>query len=287
MAQTVQLVGEGPDRGRQGSVLLAGGAGGDARLVVVSRFLQGEAPLVSQLDLADGLCAEGTVDLARGRVALLGGAVVLDAAAVADEIVAGGLAVAIVGGAELDNTVALVLGHALHRRHQVVKGPEDALWRGQQRRRGGIRHRDELSHGGERERRGPFVRGEMGIIRRADARRGTQEATRCSLRLESIAVTVKSSWWWCRVRAGCDACLYGLQECRAEREKPGCEDFSNPHCRQVRVSRFGVDPVRATRASKIRALAVSSAVRWVCTEYSVGARKRAARTGHCAATYTF
>lgn len=127
--------------------------------MVVSRFLQGEAPLVSQLDLADGLCAEGTVDLARGRVALLGGAVVLDAAAVADEVVAGGLAVAIVGGAELDNAVALVLGHALHRRHQVVKGPEDALWRGQQRRRGGIRHRDELSHGGERERRGPLNEG--------------------------------------------------------------------------------------------------------------------------------
>lgn len=63
------------------------------------------------------------------------------------------------------------------------------------------------------------------------------------------------------------------------REKPGCEDFSNPHCRQLRVSRFGVDPVRATRASKIRAAAREM-------EYSVGARKRAARTGHCAATYT-
>lgn len=176
VAQTVQLVSEGPDRGRQGSVLLAGGAGGDARLVVVSRFLQGEAPLVSQLDLADGLCAEGTVDLARGRVALLGGAVVLDAAAVADEVVAGGLAIAIVGGAELDNAVALVLGHALHRRHQVVKGPEDALWRGQQRRRGGIRHRDELSHGGERERRGPFRTGEMSKVGRDGARRGTQRS---------------------------------------------------------------------------------------------------------------
>lgn len=177
VAQAVQLVGEGTDRCRQGSILLAGGAGGDARLVVVPGLLQGEAPLVAQLHLADGLCTERTVNLARRGVALLGGAVVLDAAAIADEVVAGGLAVAVVGGAELDDAVALVLRDALDRRHQVVKRPEDALWRRQQRRRGGIRHRDELSHGGERERRGPVGRvGKKGaLVTRRRRGRGTIE----------------------------------------------------------------------------------------------------------------
>lgn len=113
VAQAVQLVGEGPNRRGQWRTLLAWCAGLDARLVVVSRLLQGESPLVAELHLADGLCAEGAVDLARRRVALLGSAAVLDAATVANEVVPRGLAIAVIGRSQLDYAVSLILCDAL------------------------------------------------------------------------------------------------------------------------------------------------------------------------------
>lgn len=56
----------------------------DAWLVIMLVALYLETPLVAQLDLANGLGSPRAIDLARAGVALLRGAVVLDAAAIAD-----------------------------------------------------------------------------------------------------------------------------------------------------------------------------------------------------------
>ena len=132
MAHPIKFVGKRPQARRQRRILLARRTRWHPGLVVVSRLLEREAPLITKLDLADGLCAKGTVNLARRRVALFGGAVVLYAAAVADEVVARGLAVAIVGGAELDDAVALVFGGALDRGHEVLEASKNALGRGKE-----------------------------------------------------------------------------------------------------------------------------------------------------------
>lgn len=144
--EAVNLVSETAHRLSERRVLLAGRRGRNAGLVVVAGLLDGEAPLITQLDLADRLGAPRAVDLAGGRVALLGGAGVLDAAAVADEVVPGRFAIAVVGGAKLDDTVPLVLGDTLDGAEKILKVAEDALGRGEEgrrRRRGGeVRHRD-------------------------------------------------------------------------------------------------------------------------------------------------
>ena len=113
VVQAVQLVGEGANGRREGRIFLAGCSGWYSRLMIVSALLDGEAPLISELNFADSLRAKRAVDLTSGGIALLGGAVVLDAAAIADEIVASRLSVAIVGRAQLDYAVALVFGDAL------------------------------------------------------------------------------------------------------------------------------------------------------------------------------
>jgi len=114
--------------------------------MIVTRLLNSKTPLIAQLDLADGLCAPGTVDLAGGRITLLGGAGVLDAATVANEIVPSGLAVAVVGGAELHDTIALILGDALNRAEKILKVSENALGRRQEGRGRGVWHRDRGVH---------------------------------------------------------------------------------------------------------------------------------------------
>lgn len=130
VVQTVELVGERPDGGCEGRVLLTGRSGGNARLMVVSALLDGEAPLISKLDFANGFRAKRAINLARRRVSLLGGAVVLYATTVANEIVTSGLSIAVVGGAQFHNAVTLIFGNALDGCHQVFEGPKDTFWWG-------------------------------------------------------------------------------------------------------------------------------------------------------------
>src|SRR5437667_314951 len=85
-----------------------------ACLVVVTRLLHRKSPLVAQLDFTDCLGAPRTVHLPSRGVALLGRAAVLDAATVADEVVASRFAIAVVARPEFHHTISLILGHALH-----------------------------------------------------------------------------------------------------------------------------------------------------------------------------
>lgn len=138
VAYTVEFVRETAQVLRNRRGLLAGGRGRHAGLVVVTGLLDDKAPLVGERHLADGLGTEGTVDLARGGVALLGGAVVLDTATVAHEIVARRLGIAVVGGAKLDNAIAVVFRDALDGGQEVVKRAVDAFG-GRDQSRGGRR----------------------------------------------------------------------------------------------------------------------------------------------------
>lgn len=114
VVQPFNLVGKGPDGRGHGRALDGGVAVGCTWLVVVAGFLQREAPLIAKLYFTDSLSAEGAVDLASRRVALLGRTVVLDASAIAYEVVARGLFVTVVGRSKLDDSVPLVFGDALH-----------------------------------------------------------------------------------------------------------------------------------------------------------------------------
>ncbi|KAI0976154.1 hypothetical protein F4678DRAFT_215584 [Xylaria arbuscula] len=110
-------------------VLLTGLSSRDSGFVVVSAVLDGKAPLVVQLHLTDSLRTPGAVNFAGAGVSLLRGAVVLDTASIADQVITRRLAITIVAGSQLDYTVALVLGHTLHGTQQVVEAPVDALGR--------------------------------------------------------------------------------------------------------------------------------------------------------------
>ena len=130
--EPVELIRERSDRLGDGCVLLSGRRRWRPGVVVVSGLLDSEAPLVAKLDLADGLGAPGTVDLPRRGRPLLGRAVVFHATAVTDEVVPRGLAVAVVGGSQLDDAIPVVLSPPLHRAQQVLERAEDALGRRQQ-----------------------------------------------------------------------------------------------------------------------------------------------------------
>ncbi|KAI1161935.1 hypothetical protein F5B18DRAFT_419374 [Nemania serpens] len=158
VAYAIELVRQAAHALCYGGVLLAGRRGGDPGLVVVSRVLDGKAPLVVQLHLADGLGTPGAIDLTRARVPLLRGAVVLDTATVTDQVVARGLAIAVVAGAELDDTVALVLRHTLHGAQQVLEASIDALGRR------GEGARLARGHGSGRDGRGNGRRGGRGHL---------------------------------------------------------------------------------------------------------------------------
>ncbi|KAI1268424.1 hypothetical protein F5Y18DRAFT_229126 [Xylariaceae sp. FL1019] len=129
MPNAIKLVAQAANALGHGGVLLAGWSSGNTSFVVVPRVLDGEAPLIVQLHLAYSLGTPWTVDLARAGVSLLGSAIVLDTSAVADQIVARRLTIAVVAGTELDNTVALVLSHSLDGCQKIVKASVDALWR--------------------------------------------------------------------------------------------------------------------------------------------------------------
>ncbi|KAI0166201.1 hypothetical protein GGR57DRAFT_16394 [Xylariaceae sp. FL1272] len=130
MPDTIKLVAQAANALSHGGVLLAGGSSGNSSLVVVSGVLDSKAPLVVQLHLADSLSTPGTIDLACAGVPLLGGTVVLDTSAVADQIVTRGFAIAVVTGTKLNNAIALVLSHSLDGSEEVVEASVDALGRG-------------------------------------------------------------------------------------------------------------------------------------------------------------
>ena len=140
--ESVELVGERSNRLRKRRVLLARCGRRGPGVMIVTRFLDGETPLVAELDLADGLGSPRAVNLARRRCSLLRRAVVFDAATITYEVVPSRLAVPVVGGAKFHDAIAMVLGPALDRAQQVLERSEDALGWGQKGGCGGwcLRH---------------------------------------------------------------------------------------------------------------------------------------------------
>lgn len=127
VAYAIQLVGETAQVLRNRRGFLAWGRGWHAGLVVVTGLLDDKTPLVGKRHLTDSFGTERAVDFACRGVALLGRTVVLDTAAVAHKVVARRLRITVVGGAELDDTVAIVLGDTLDSGQEVVKRAVDAL----------------------------------------------------------------------------------------------------------------------------------------------------------------
>lgn len=159
VTDAIHLQGKSSNALRGGCVLCAGIAAMDARLVVVLVTLDLEAPLIAQRHLANSLGSPRAIDLARAGVALLSGAVVLDTAAIADQVVPGRLVITIIGSAKLDDSKALVLGYALDRRDQILKARVNAVGRRSKRtRRGGIVWRH-VAHRGRRGSRRARARG--------------------------------------------------------------------------------------------------------------------------------
>lgn len=72
-----------------------------------------EAPLVTELNLAYSLRTPWTIHLSSTGIALFSCAVVFHSATVADQVVTRRLMIAVVAGAKLNNTIALLLGYPL------------------------------------------------------------------------------------------------------------------------------------------------------------------------------
>ncbi|KAI1355569.1 hypothetical protein F5Y01DRAFT_147830 [Xylaria sp. FL0043] len=125
---SIELIAQASNALCHGCVLLARLSSRDSGFVVVSAVLDGKAPLVVQLHLAHGLGTPGAINLAGAGIPLLCSAVVFDTTSITDQIIARGLAITIVAGSQLDYTVALILGNALHGTQQVIEASVDALW---------------------------------------------------------------------------------------------------------------------------------------------------------------
>lgn len=105
-----------------------------ARFMIMPRFLDDKAPLVSQLHLAHGFSTPWTVHLPGTRIALLRGAAVLDAAAVTHQVESSRLALTVITGPQLYNTVALVFGNTLYGSQKIFKSTVYAFGRRSQGR---------------------------------------------------------------------------------------------------------------------------------------------------------
>ncbi|KAI0405625.1 hypothetical protein F4802DRAFT_164041 [Xylaria palmicola] len=175
--------------------------------MVVPGILDSKAPLIVQLHLTNSLGAPRAVDFTGAGVTLFSGAVVLDTAAIAHQVITRRLAVSVVARAKLNNAVALVLSNALHSTQQILKAAVDALGRrsegarlagrhgsgGNGRRSGGCGGRGELTRGAQRTRRAvgdDNARGDGRVVRILLERnfdgivgqRRENERTRASLR---------------------------------------------------------------------------------------------------------